>query len=102
MGEVPILYCTTPLAFGICLQAAEAPVKMDRIMSTNTTFPSSTTSRRQFLSTSALGAGAALIASNALARTAHASGGDEIKIGLIGCGAAVPARRPRRSARLAR
>jgi predicted dehydrogenase len=60
---------------------------IDRMMSLNTPSNSSTASRRQFLSTSALGAGAALLAPNVLARTVHASGGDEIKVGLIGCGA---------------
>jgi myo-inositol 2-dehydrogenase/D-chiro-inositol 1-dehydrogenase len=56
-------------------------------MSTNTPSPSSTSSRRQFLSTSAIGAGAAFILPNVFAQTAHAAGGEEIKVGLIGCGA---------------
>jgi myo-inositol 2-dehydrogenase / D-chiro-inositol 1-dehydrogenase len=52
--------------------------------------PSKTTlaaSRRQFLASSALALGAAAVSPLAIARAAHASGSDEIKIGLIGCGA---------------
>jgi myo-inositol 2-dehydrogenase / D-chiro-inositol 1-dehydrogenase len=43
-------------------------------------------SRRKFLASSALGVGAAIVLP-AFARGAHAAGGDEIKFGLIGCGA---------------
>jgi predicted dehydrogenase len=66
-----------------------AAAKLNRIMETPNNIPStsSTPSRRQFLSTSALGAGAAFILPNLMARSAHAAGSDEIKVGLIGCGA---------------
>jgi predicted dehydrogenase len=44
-------------------------------------------SRRQFLQTSTTAAmGAALVGSLSVARSAHAAGGDTLKVGLIGCG----------------
>jgi predicted dehydrogenase len=48
----------------------------------------SSTSRRDFIKSSAIVAGGAAIAAGGLniARAAHAAGGDEIKIALIGCG----------------
>ncbi len=45
---------------------------------------SSTSSRREFLKTSA--AGMAAVSGLALARSAHAAGSDSIKIGMLGCG----------------
>jgi myo-inositol 2-dehydrogenase / D-chiro-inositol 1-dehydrogenase len=49
--------------------------------------PIETTSRRDFLKTSTtVAAGAALAGGLSLARSAHAAGGDEIKIALVGCG----------------
>lgn len=42
--------------------------------------------RRGFLQTSATAAGAAALGTLDIARTAHAAGGDLIKVGLIGCG----------------
>jgi len=44
------------------------------------------TSRRSFLETSAVGLGAAVTGSLAVARGAHAAGSDVLKIGLVGCG----------------
>jgi myo-inositol 2-dehydrogenase / D-chiro-inositol 1-dehydrogenase len=44
----------------------------------------STTSRREFLKTSA--AGVAAVSALSLARSAHAAGGESIKIGMLGCG----------------
>ena len=44
-------------------------------------------SRRDFIKTSWLVAGGAVVGGLSLARSAHAFGSDEIKIGLIGCGA---------------
>jgi predicted dehydrogenase len=76
------------------LHAELAAAKLNRIMdarNNNSSGASSTATRRQFLSTSALGAGATILAPSLIARTAHAAGapplGDEIKVGLIGCGA---------------
>jgi myo-inositol 2-dehydrogenase / D-chiro-inositol 1-dehydrogenase len=43
-------------------------------------------SRRTFLKTSALAAGAAVAGNLALARSAHAAGSDVLKVALIGCG----------------
>jgi len=43
-------------------------------------------SRRNFLQTSSIAAGGALLGSLAIERSAHAVGSDEIKIALIGCG----------------
>jgi myo-inositol 2-dehydrogenase / D-chiro-inositol 1-dehydrogenase len=48
--------------------------------------PSAATSRRDFIRTSWLVAGGAVVGGLSLARSAHAFGSDEIKIGLIGCG----------------
>ena len=45
---------------------------------------SSTSSRREFLKTSA--AGVAAVSGLSLARSAHAAGGEAIKIGMLGCG----------------
>jgi myo-inositol 2-dehydrogenase / D-chiro-inositol 1-dehydrogenase len=45
-----------------------------------------TTTRRDFLKTSAALAGTALMGELAISRSAHAAGSGEIKIGLIGCG----------------
>jgi len=47
---------------------------------------SSQTSRREFLKRSATAAGVTLAGGLSIARTAHAAGGDTIKIALIGCG----------------
>ena len=58
----------------------------DRIMATSTS-----PSRRAFLKTSA--AGAVTLAGLSIARSAHAAGKQEIKIGMIGCGGAAAARR---------
>ncbi len=44
------------------------------------------TSRREFIKTSAFLAGTAMAAQLPIAQSAHAAGGDAIKIGLIGCG----------------
>lgn len=44
-------------------------------------------SRRQFLASSALAIGTTVAAPSAWTRMAHAAGSDEIKIGLVGCGA---------------
>ncbi|MCX7425068.1 MAG: Gfo/Idh/MocA family oxidoreductase [Planctomycetia bacterium] len=44
------------------------------------------TSRREFLKSSAILAGSAAVAGLSLARGAHAAGSDTIKIGLVGCG----------------
>jgi predicted dehydrogenase len=44
------------------------------------------TSRRDFLKRSTAAAGLALAGGLTIARTAHAAGGDELKIALIGCG----------------
>jgi hypothetical protein len=46
----------------------------------------STSSRRQFLKTSAAAAAVVTVAGLDIARTAHAAGSDIIKVGLIGCG----------------
>jgi len=43
-------------------------------------------SRRDFLSRSAVAAGAAAVIQSSIARSAHAAGGDLLKIALIGCG----------------
>jgi myo-inositol 2-dehydrogenase / D-chiro-inositol 1-dehydrogenase len=48
--------------------------------------PSAATSRRDFIRTSWLVAGGAVVGGLSLARSAHAFGSDEIKVGLIGCG----------------
>jgi len=45
-----------------------------------------TTSRRQFLQRSAVAVGAGLAAREAIARAAHATGGETLKVGLVGCG----------------
>ena len=45
----------------------------------------SSPSRRQFLQTSAV-VGASLALNHTIARSAHAAGGDTLKIGLVGCG----------------
>ncbi len=44
----------------------------------------SSTSRRQFLRTSAVGAG--LVLDKGIARSAHAAGDETLKVGLVGCG----------------
>jgi predicted dehydrogenase len=44
------------------------------------------TSRRDFLKTTTVAAGAALAANLTFLSNAHAAGGDKIKVGLIGCG----------------
>ena len=50
------------------------------------TAPSPSTTRRDFLKTSALVAGSAALGQLALEQSVHAAGSDVIKIGLIGCG----------------
>ncbi|HZZ73217.1 MAG TPA: twin-arginine translocation signal domain-containing protein, partial [Pirellulales bacterium] len=47
--------------------------------------PTSATNRRQFLGTTSLAAGAALLGSLST-RSAHAGADDTLKVGLIGCG----------------
>src|SRR5688500_4396433 len=47
---------------------------------------SDSNSRRDFLKTSSVAAVGAVAGSLSVARTAHAAGSDEIKVGLIGCG----------------
>lgn len=44
------------------------------------------TSRRQFLKTSTVAAGSAMIGGMAVERFAHAAGSDTLRVGLIGCG----------------
>src|SRR5690348_6377500 len=46
----------------------------------------STSTRRDFLQASATAAGGVLAAALPLASTAHAAGGDLLRVGLIGCG----------------
>ncbi len=53
---------------------------------TNSPRPSATASRRDFLKTSSLAAGAAVLSGLDVARSAHAAGSGGFKIGLIGCG----------------
>ena len=52
----------------------------------NSPRPRTTASRRDFLKTSSLAAGAAVVGGLDIARSAHAAGSDGFKIGLIGCG----------------
>ena len=53
-------------------------------MSRHNTSPTSSSSRRQFMQQSAVGA--ATVAGLSLARSAHAAGDQQIKIGMLGCG----------------
>lgn len=49
--------------------------------------PQTTTSRRNFItSTAAAAVGAGLLLNPEVSRTAHAAGDDTIKVGLVGCG----------------
>jgi myo-inositol 2-dehydrogenase / D-chiro-inositol 1-dehydrogenase len=48
--------------------------------------PSAPTTRREFLRASTVLAGTAMLGELPISRSAHAAGGDAIKIGLIGCG----------------
>jgi predicted dehydrogenase len=54
-------------------------------MSDNTPNPGSA-SRRDFLKTATVAAGAAVVSNLSLAPAVHAAGSDQIKVGLIGCG----------------
>ena len=55
-------------------------------LTTASTDSVTSTSRRDFLKTSAVLAGSATLGALAVGRSAHAAGSDTIKIGLVGCG----------------
>ena len=59
----------------------------DKLVKSTSTATASRESRRAFLKTSAIGAGAAMLGGLAVERAAHAAGSDILKVGLVGCGA---------------